>query len=108
MKDNWKLRYTCQCVAYNMNLLTKTHDNNASKNLRLIVKICVTSISNVITTKSDLYTFICGQTISQCSESSALVYFLKEEKWVFILRLIVYFTAHKSSFPPPCRIAPAS
>lgn len=33
MRDNWKLRCTCQFVAYKMNFLTKTHDNNASKNL---------------------------------------------------------------------------
>lgn len=32
--------------------------------MRLIVKIYVTSISNVITTKSDLSTFICEQTIN--------------------------------------------
>lgn len=41
------------------------------------------------------------QLISQCSESSALVYCVKEEMWVFFLGLIVAFTAHKPSFPAP-------
>lgn len=45
--------------------------------------------------------YVNKQLISQCSESSALGYCVKEEMWVFFLGLIVSFTAHKHSFPAP-------
>lgn len=60
------------------------------------MKICVTTISDIITTKSDPYTF----------DRDQMIHFAvrKEEVQIFSLRLIVAFTAHSPSSLAPCRI----